>query len=396
MKSKTIIFFLLIPTLVVAQNENYDIYGYIKYLFSTSKLPIYSSDRLTDHIIHARVNTRWYIADAITGALELRMRGFYGGSVKNLPDFKQQITTEYEYYNLDVEFWSQSKSIGYGQIDRLFLDYSTGNLEITAGRQRIAWGTSLVWNIIDLFNPKSVLDFDYEENPGVDALRIQYYTGAVTKVEAVIKPGKNKYNRTYAGLCSINAWTYDFFFLVAHKNNRKFFGTAWTGNIKGAGFRGELIFIDPPSKSPSTKFIIPSQLGSPFTEYKKRVYHIVLSGDYTFPNSFYIHTEILHNSNGKKTNAGPFYMQINEVSMLSPARWSIFQEFSYNISALIRGSIFGIYNPDDRSKVVMPSISWSACENLDLMLLGIFTDGQNLSEFGNFGSSIYLRFKYSF
>ena len=129
MISKTIIFILLIPTLVVAQNENYDIYGYIKYLFSTSKLPIHSSDRLTDHIIHTRVNTRWYLAEAITGALELRVRGFYGGSVKNLPDFKQQIKTEYEYYNLDVEFWSQSESIGYGQIDRLFLNYSTGNLE---------------------------------------------------------------------------------------------------------------------------------------------------------------------------------------------------------------------------------------------------------------------------
>jgi hypothetical protein len=396
MKSKMIIFYLLIPTLVVAQNKHYNIYGYIKYLFTTSKLPIYSSDRLNDHIIHSRVNTRWYLTESITGALELRVRGFYGGSVKNLPDFKQQIKTEYEYYNLDVEFWSHNKSIGYGQIDRLFLDYSTGNLEITAGRQRIAWGTSLVWNITDLFNPKSVLDFDYEENPGVDALRIQYYTGAVTKVEAVIKPGENKYNRTFAGLWSINAWTYDFFFLVAHKNNRKFFGTAWTGNIKGAGFRGELIFIDPPSKNPSTKFVIPSHFGSPFTDYTKRVYHIVLSGDYTFPNSFYIHTEILHNSNGKKTNAGPFYIQINEVNMLSPARWSIFQEFSYNISALIRGSIFGIYNPNDRSKVVMPSISWSASENLDLMLLGIFTGGQDLSEFGNFGSSIYLRFKYSF
>ena len=72
------------------------------------------------------------------------------------------------------------------------------------------------------------------------------------------------------------------------------------------------------------------------------------------------------------------------------------QEFSYNITALIRGSIFGIYNPDDYSKVILPSLDWSATANLDIMVVGIFTSGETLSEYGDFGSAVYLRFKYSF
>ena len=36
---------------------------------------------------------------------------------------------------------------------------------------------NLVWNPNDLFNAFSFVDFDYEERPGSDALRIQKYTG---------------------------------------------------------------------------------------------------------------------------------------------------------------------------------------------------------------------------
>lgn len=395
-KKKLVFVFLLFPFCLQAQSENYDIYGYTKYLFSTSKIPLFSKDRLNDHLIHSRINSRWYPTQSLTGALELRLRGFYGGSIKKIPNYKQQIQTDYEYSNLDETLWNSDNSLGYGQVDRLFVDYISGDLQVTIGRQRIAWGTSLVWNITDLFNAKSILDFDYEENPGADALRLQYYTGPVSKIEAVIKPGTSKYSRTFAGLWSINAWNYDFFLIAAVKNNRKVLGGAWAGDIKGAGFRGEFTLSDPPKKGPKSKTPIPSILGKALTSYDKRAFSFVLSGDYTFPNTFYIHTELLYNSTGKKSNAGLFYLQTSEVGLLSPARWSLFQEFSYNISPLIRGSIFGIYNPDDFSRVVLPSINWSAATNLDVMFIGILTGGKNLSEYGNFGNSIYLRMKYSF
>jgi len=393
---KLVLLLLLLPFCLLAQSENLDIYGYTKYLFSTSQISLYSSERLFDHLIHARINSRWFPTQSLTGAMELRLRGFYGSSIEKISNYKDQIKTDYEYTNLDAELWNSDNSLGYGQIDRFFIDYNSGNFQVILGRQRIAWGTSLVWNITDLFNPKSILDFDYEENPGADALRMQYYTGAVSKIEAVVKPGKSKYSRTYAGLWSTNAWNYDFFLITAFKNNRKVLGGAWAGDIKGAGFRGEFTISDPPNKGPETKTPIPGFFGESLTNYDETTFSFVLSGDYTFPNSFYIHTEVLYISNGKKSNAGLFHLQTSEVGLLSPARWSLFQEFSYNITPLIRGSVFGIYNPDDFSRVVLPSINWSAATNLDIMGIGILTGGKNLSEYGNFGNSIYLRMKYSF
>lgn len=397
---KSIIKFLFLTLLLhpapgAAQQNVYDVYGYVKYMFSTTKTPLVPQ-RLNDHLLHIRINTRWYPTSNLTGAAEFRLRGFYGGSVKYLPGFSQLIKDNYEYSNLDAEFWKSSQSLGYGQIDRLNLDYTTGNLQITAGRQRIAWGTALVWNVTDLFNPKSILDFDYEEKPGSDALRVQFYTGAVSKIEAVFKPGKSKYSRTVAGLWSLNKAGYDFFVIAGVKNNRNVLGGAWAGDIAGAGFRGEFILSDAPEKSRIATLPLPAGFGSSLTAGTKPTTHFVLSGDYTFSNSFYVHTELLFNSNGKKKNAGLFYYQAQQIGMLSPARWSLFQEFSYDITPLIRGSVFGIFNPYDKSAVVLPSITWSAATNLDLLLIGFLTSGDRFTEFGEFGNSLFMRFKYSF
>jgi hypothetical protein len=63
---------------------------------------------------------------------------------------------------------------------------------------------------------------------------------------------------------------------------------------------------------------------------------------------------------------------------------------------LIRGSLFGIFNPDDKSYVIVPSASYSVITNLDLYVIALLFDGDNLTQYGDYGSSIYLRIKYSF
>lgn len=391
---RKILFLLLFPLFSLAQGT-FDYYGYAKYLFMTSKSPLVDG-RLNDHILHCRLNTRWYPAESLTGAMELRLRGFYGESVENIPGFKYQVKSAYEYAQLDAELWDEKKSFGYAEIDRLYLDYIKGDFQITAGRQRIAWGTSLVWNIIDLFNPMSILEFDYEEKPGADALRVQYYTGAVTKVETAYKPGKNKYSRTLSGLWSINAWQYDFFVIAALQNNRKILGGAWSGNISGGGFRGEIKISEAPSKGAPTEYPVPNYYGSNLTEYDKTAFSAVLCGDYTFTNTLYIHTEALYNSNGKTKNAGAFMMQTLEAGMLSPARWQLYQEFACDITPLIRGTLFGIYNPSDKSSIIVPSLTWSVVTNLDFTAIGFISCGGDLTEYGDMGNSLFLRLKYSF
>ena len=352
--------------------------------------------RLNDHLLHIRINTRWYPSDPVRIGMELRMRGFYGGSVQYIPDFIDQIKSHHDFSQLDEVFWNTRKSVGYGQIDRLWLNYTHGNFDVTLGRQRIAWGTALVWNVIDLFNPQSILDFDYEEKPGSDAVRIQYYTGPVSRVELSIKPGKDKKHTTAAALFSLNVFEYDFYGIAGYRNNRWLFGGAWAGDIYKAGFRGEFLVSDVPGKTAPIVYPTFPSFGDSFFKYDKPVLSAVLSADYTFSNSFYIHTEVLYNSNGKTKNAGLFYHEALQAGMLSPAQWSIFQEFSCDITPLVRGSIFGIFNPNDKSYVILPQLTWSIITDLDFTLLGFFTSGAHFTEWGDYGKSVFTRFKYSF
>ncbi|MBN1407901.1 MAG: hypothetical protein JW956_08935 [Calditrichaceae bacterium] len=390
------ILILLIPLILSAQMSQLDINGYAKYLFTSGKSPGIDK-RLNDHLIHSRINMRWFPSSSITTAMEVRLRGYYGDSVEEIPSFISTIKSNYD-YELDAEIWNKKRTIGYGEIDRLYIDYLQDDFQVTLGRQRVAWGASLVWNVIDLFNPMSILDFDYEERPGMDAVRLQYFTSELSKLEFVYKVGKNKYSRSYAGLFTVNYWDYDFFILAAMQNNRKTLGGAWSGDIKGGGFRGEFKYSEAPSKGRTTEYPILDSLfnNKNLTDYKHNIFSGVLSGDYTFSNTLYIHSEVLYNSNGKTENAGLFWYQISEASMLSPARWSLFQEFAYDITPLLRANVFIIFNPDDHSSLLAPSIKWSLMTNLELMSVLYTTSGQERTEFGNYGNSFFLRLKYSF
>jgi len=392
---KIFLVFIFCSIISFAQTDSYSVGGYAKYLFSSVKYPQFN-ERYYDHLLHARLNTKWYASNNLTATMELRFRALAGSSAKNYPNYSDAIKTYQPLMDLDVFLWNNKSTIGYLEADRLYLDYYAGDLQTTIGRQRIAWGTSWVWNPLDIFNPSSVLDFDHEELPGVDALRIQYYTGAVSKVELALAPARDKKNSSYAFLLSQNAFDYDFNIMAGLKQERWIIGTAWSGDILDAGFRGEIAYSQHPAKITNYDPIY-SYLGEEaISANKNNVLSFVLSGDYTFPNSFYIHTEILFNSNGKTKNAGLFNNEAHDLGMLSASKWSLYQEFSYDITPLIRGSIFTIINPNDKSFVFVPSVSYSVLTNLDFYLIALLFNGGHLTEFGDSGNYFFTRLKWSF
>lgn len=386
---------LVYPLISFGQDDSFELGGYAKYLYSVTEASS-GADRLEDHLLHIRLNSAWYPTESFKAVFEIRLRGFYGDSVRKNPLFKDQTTNTYDDPELDAVLWDEKEGFGYGQVDRLYLDYSIASLQLTLGRQRIAWGTSLVWNVIDVFNTMSILDFDYEERAGVDAFRVQYYTGPSSKVELAVKPSEDEYKKTWAGLGSIHLGTYDLFLIAAEKNQRQLMGGAWTGYVGDAGFRGEFKRSEAPNQGkPSANPVAPGY-GESLYESDEEVDCLVLAVDYTFANSFYTHTELLYNSNGKTKYAGAFALQAAEADMLSPARLSFFQEFAYDLTPLLRVSVFGIKNADDGSWLASPTLTWSAITNLDLTLTAFISSDDPLTEWGNQGNSVIGRIKFSF
>ncbi len=378
------ILLLFFPFILFAQTENYQLGGYAKYLFSSADIPVLG--RVNDHIFHSRINSKYFFSESVTVAAELRNRIFFGGSVEKTPDFLSTIKSDHDFGNADIVWWNSHSSVAHSELDRLYLDATYNKFQFTLGRQRVAWGTALVWNPTDLFNPLSILDFDYEERPGVDAIHAQYFTSEVSKVELAVKPGKTKSRRVIAGKILLNHWNYDFHILGGTHGDNPFFGVEWAGDIAGAGFRGEATVK---KINDEMKQLFPIVTGSWSTS-------AVLSADYTFTNNTYIHTEVLYNDQGVTKNSSLFLPISLSLGLLSPARWSLFQELSFDVHPLVRVSEFIIYNPNDRSSAFVPSATWSALENFDVSFFGLIFSGKPLTEYGDYGQSLFIRGKFSF
>jgi len=376
---------MLLPLRAFVQESKVSLNGYVKelYMFYSPEYPIPGTDLeyLWTNIIHNRLNFKWYTTKKLTTVIEMRNRLFFGNLVENFPGYQESVDVDNG--SLDLS-WIWAHGDGWfihSIIDRAYLDYSAGKWQIRAGRQRINWGLNLVWNPNDIFNSFSYFDFDYEERPGTDALRIQYYTGTTSSAELVYKPGRENARTAFAGMYRFAKWNYDFQFIGGVAGDDWVLGGGWSGDILGAGFRGEITHFEPQNN----------------LSFRTTVASV--SADYTFSSSWYIHSCLLYNSNGKtgKTGGLNFFISPDlSAKTLSFARYSLFGQVSRPITPLFSGSLSGIVNPSDGSFYVGPMLTYSLLNNLELMLTGQLFFGEAETEFGDIGQIAFGRLKWSF
>ena len=377
---------LILFSLQGFSQENFSFKGYLKYLnmyyHPEVTMEGIEADHLGMSLVHNRLNFKWYATEKITGTLEVRNRLFFGQIVKKFPDYKQFVDIDNGYFGLSTVVFSSDILFLHSSVDRLYFEYSSGKWQASIGRQRINWGINLVWNPNDIFNTFSYFDFDYEERPGTDAVKIQYYTGTTSSAELVYKIGDNANEMALAGMYRFSKWDYDFQFLGGWVGTDYVLGGGWAGDIKGGGFRGEVSWFNPREKESSSKEALVASV----------------SGDYTLKNSLYLHAGFLFNSIGTTGKAGgrSFFDQNLSAKSLSLARYSLFAQASIPFTPLFSGSLSGMLNPCDGSSYVGPSLTYSLGNNLELMATGQMFFGRTGTEFGGIGQAIYARLKWAF
>lgn len=366
--------------------NNWELNGYFKQMQVISFADI-EEEWTTDNLIHNRLNFKWYASSSITMGVEMRNRLIYGESVKSLSDSSVDYSSFIDIDNgiLDLsQVWMSKKSfLLHSAIDRAWLDYTKGKWEIRVGRQRINWGQTFVWNPNDLFNTYSFFDFDYEEKPGSDAVRIQYYTGATSKIELAVKANQDN-KITAAGLVKINKWNCDFQFIGGILDEKDLvLGTGWSGSLFKGGFRGEATYFHPKDNLADTSGTFLMSIGY----------------DYTFKNSLFIQAEVLYNQNGKKESdfdLNEFYYQPLSAKNLSLTKLSFFGQASYPITPLLSGSFSAMYSPNDNSVYFGPSIALSLRDDLELYIgVQTFLSDQSKDEDGR-GTFAFVRLRWSF
>lgn len=353
--------------------------GYVKGLLSVN----FADDSTTiDNLIHNRTNFKWFPNDQVNVQLELRNRFFWGETVKAIPTYDELVDVNNDYFDLSAMAGSKSL-LFHTMIDRALIEWYRDDWEVRVGRQRINWGVNLVWNPNDLFNAYSFFDFDYEERPGSDAIRIKKYTGAASSIEIATNAAQNFDEQVIAGMWKLNRWNYDFQLLAGKAQEDVAIGLGWAGNIKNAGFKGELTYFD-----------------SYLDRSESLLFSIAI--DYSFENSLYLSGSMLYNS---AISATPLFSEnINLFSSdrltakdLSPFRYATFLQASYSLHPLVTGGLAMIYYPSQRDALfINPSVSVSLRPNLDLDLISQLYFDRFSEKYEAQARLLFVRIKWSF
>jgi hypothetical protein len=379
--SLIILFIALMATSSVAQSIHWGTWmkadGYVKELGTLSfdnNLKIFHYDNL----IHNRINTHWDFTPDWTGEADLRTRLFNGYSVRHEPEFAHIAGNDNGLVDLSWNIINSKHFLLNTQIDRLYTTYYTNKWELDVGRQRINWGRTLVWNPNDLFNAYSYLDFDYEERPGADAIRFQYFTGFASGYEVAFKPDRNMKNSVGALLIKEHVDEFDIQGLAGYFRNSLAIGGGWAGPIGDAGFKGEFTYFQP---------------------FRNNNGYLVASTslDYAFPSSLYLYGEFLINGNWHK-NMNP---EMILSSTLSPgnlfiSRTALFTEIQYPLNPLITATFSGITSTSQKLFIIIPQVSVSVTNNMDFLLLAQILRNKPLEQVLNTPNILYARLKWSF
>lgn len=371
--------------------------GYTKYLQNTSfaAIPDYP---ISLTFFHNRLNAKYYLGDSWTIATEMRNRLFFGEQLKLDSGFADQIDVQPGLLDLSIR-WVDDRSVLLHTIfDRAYVDYVQGKWEVRLGRQRINWGIATTWNPNDLFNALNFLDFDYEERPGNDAIRIQYYPGVLSRVELAYAPGRTPGQTVAALLYRFNVKAYDIQTLAGYYQGELALGGGWDGSIGTAGFKGEATYFHPIDEIDGA---LPDSVDS---------WQITTGADYAFNNGLYISLGILYNSNGDRTLSNPavgnsvFAGSSPSPKNLFPAAWTIVATGSKPINPLTTASFSVLYAPNGNLSptlqgpllLVLPTVTYSITENWDLDLIGQSFFAEQNETFTHFITSAFFRIKWSF
>jgi len=393
---KLLAILLLITGFVVkAQEESpWQLSGYLKYLASYSQVnkayfppELHSGTSFNnfDQLLHNRFDLRYY-KGGWTGGIGMRTRLFQGASVEQGESFYQGLDQDAGLADLSFLYWKSDEVLMHTIFDRLWLQYEMEKWSFRLGRQRINWGMTSVFNPNDLLNQYNFLDFDYEERPGVDALRVQFFPNFSSQLELAIAPGKEEIN-TAALLYRNNAYLYDFQFIAGFYDAQATLGGGWAGSIGGFGFKGEAnYYFENPQESKSEVLVAAADV------------------DYVFSNGLYLTLGYLYNQSALTGLGVLAFSNVSDGQVLSPRNPYIYRNtallsLNYPFNPLINGSLTGMYSPDGNSTIIFPSISYSLSTNWDILVAGQFFLADNdlaNQEYDAFANSLFLRLKWSF
>ncbi len=251
--------------------------GYNKALFSTSNT-YFSHDAYGDLMNRLRLSYDSRYSDWFQAHIDYDNEAHFGNLITQ-PEF-DLVRHRFEASWVDLQHIFVDSGHAYWDTS-LYRGYVTlrGNsVSLTAGRQRIGWGTARFWSPADVFNPINPLQIEATERQGVDAAYVEWdFTSNLTSSTAYL-PQNTWRQSTLATRLSTNVAGYDLDTFFGRFEQDWMGGADFAGQWGGVGLRGEITY---------RKRHAGSRMNDPL--------RLTFGADYAFANTLYLITEYFYN-----------------------------------------------------------------------------------------------------
>ncbi len=274
-------------------------------------------------------------------------------------------------------------------LDNIYVNAAFPGFDISIGRQPISLGTGYVWNPLDIFNRKELVDPTYEQ-PGVNAVRLEYYLNEKFTLDFILSPDTNFTQPSGMIQIKSNLGSFDYSVNVARKNHlypfwededtvsthreTSFIGGSFTGEISEFGMWGETLWSLSSNNSAGD---------------------VSYGLDHTFNNGLYVMLEGYHNSLGAEKDR---LFDFHYLNYFSGETKSLMQNYFFSllskqVNDYVSCSVFIYGNLDDNSFMYAPQLSWEVLQDVSLSVFTAFSSGDTDSEFGIQNQSFRVRMR---
>jgi len=320
------------------------------------------------HTNKLRVDLKSNLSENITFAANFDYITYHGKTTWNILDFLSSSVTS-SVPNAMKGFYAipfSERSF----LDNAYIKMAFKRFDVTAGKQQISLGTGYVWNPTDVFNIKDPLDPTYEQ-PGHNAIRVDVPLGSDYTFTTIYSPDdewknsarliqfKGRISRFDYSLIAIEkVWRFHDY-MRFDLANMYFLELPETRQLFGGSTAGELLGVG-----------VWSEYGYNKMEDTKDFHELVVGFDYTFDFQTYLMVEYYQNTLGKKDKNQydlNDWMRQFASEQKTISRDQVYCFIQHPVTDFINIGSSVIYNISDGSLALVPTLSYSLSENLDLM-----------------------------
>jgi len=375
-----IIFFILLCLVSpVWTQERVEIFGYFESQFMGTRLRNQFYQLYTNKL---RVDLQSRLSERVTFIANFDDITYHGKTTWNILDFLAPEITNTVPAELQPYYVLPFADRHF--LDNAFLKLTFEHFDLTLGKQQISLGTGYVWNPVDVFNIKDILDPTYEQ-PGHNAVRLDLPLGSSYSLMALYSPEDQWKNSArlvrfkgrishfdYALIAIEKQWRFHDYTQIA-PSQTGFLETPEKRQLVGASTAGELFGLGIWAEGAYNKM-----------EITDNFYELVVGIDYTFDFQTYFMCEFYRNTLGKSDSRDYTindWMRLMATEQKAIAHDQLYLFVQHPITDFVNlGSSF-IFSISDGSLALVPTLNYSFAQNVDMMAYLNFNCGKSGTAF---------------